>query len=73
LRPLSGTLLTSGSETVEAIWLRALSRTVASAATSTLASTPLRGSVNVISNADPTLNASLRVAISKPCSRAVIS
>ncbi len=53
LRPFNGRFLTSGSETVLAIWLRAASSTVTSAVTVTLASRAPTASVTGNSNAEP--------------------
>jgi hypothetical protein len=56
-RPFIGRLRASPSETVAAIWLRAASRTVASAITVTLVSIPLTLRVTGSSNAAPTTTA----------------
>jgi hypothetical protein len=66
LRPFSGRLRTSISDTVPAIWLRAASRTVASPLTVTLVSTPPTASDTGSSNAAPTVSVSSRVTSLNP-------
>ena len=66
LRPFIGSVRTSDSDTVLAIWLRAVSRTAASAVTVTLVSTPAMASTSGTSNADPTVSVSRRDASLNP-------
>ena len=66
LRPFIGRLAASCCDTVPAIWLRAASRTVDSATTSTVAATPASARVIGSSNADPTVTCTERLASVKP-------
>ena len=68
-RPFIGRLLASGSDTVPTIWLRAASRTVASAVIVTLASRPATSSETGSSNAAPAVSVSVRRACRKPGGR----
>ena len=72
-RPFIGRFCTSACDTVPAIWLRAVSSTVASPLTVTSAFTAPTESVNGNSNAEPTVSVSPRVASLKPGRLTLIS
>ncbi len=72
-RPFIGRLWTSAWGMVPTIWLRAVSRASVSAATVTDVSRPATSRVMATSNADPALNASVRVESLKPGSCALSS
>ncbi len=73
LRPFIGSARTSVSDSVAAIWLRAVSSTAASAVTTTLASSPATASTSGTSNAEPTVSVSRRDASLNPSRCAAIS